>query len=261
MNVGYLSHARELALGRAQASEEQPLAFFALIAARRLGLSALAANEVVYLAAHLLLAAGAVADRAFRVAGGRRAGGARTFVATLALLPLLASQSGRNNLGVTLAAGLSAGALGAAAAAAVRGRWAPALLAAAPGRAGGDGAVRSAGDLRRRCAGAGAAGRAPARPARGAPGSCRAGGRGAGRRGGGRRDPAGAVRRGHARRPDVRLLHVLRRAAAADVPAPAGDRVRPLPRIRRVLSGASTQTTAAWSTRCCITPGSRCCGS
>jgi hypothetical protein len=65
MNLGYLSHARQLALGRGQASEEQPLAFFALIAARRLGLSALAANEVIYLAAHLLLAAGAVAIARF----------------------------------------------------------------------------------------------------------------------------------------------------------------------------------------------------
>jgi hypothetical protein len=129
MNLGYLSHARQLALGRGQASEEQPLAFFALIAARRLGLSALAANEVIYLAAHLLLAAGAVAIARFvwPAASGRRR---TTLVATLALLPLLASQSGRNNLGVTLAAGLSAAALGAAAAGAARGRWAPALLAA-----------------------------------------------------------------------------------------------------------------------------------
>ncbi len=129
MNLGYLEHARELALGRGHASEEQPLAFFALIAARRLGLSALAANQVVYLAAHLLLAGGAVAIARFvwPAASRRRR---TTFVATLALLPLLASQSGRNNLGVSLAAGLSASALGAAAAAAVRGRWAPALLAA-----------------------------------------------------------------------------------------------------------------------------------
>ncbi|MES1210353.1 MAG: hypothetical protein ABUS79_30820, partial [Pseudomonadota bacterium] len=129
MNLGYLDHARQLALGRAQASEEQPLAFFALIAARRLGLSALGANQAVYLAAHLLLAAGAIAIARFvwPAASRRRR---TTFVATLALLPLLASQSGRNNLGVTLAAGLSTGALGAAAAAAVGGRRAPALLAA-----------------------------------------------------------------------------------------------------------------------------------
>ncbi len=129
MNLGYLDHARQLALGGGQASEEQPLAYFALIAARRLGLSALGANEAVYLVAHLLLAAGAVAVARFvwPVASRRRR---TTFVATLALLPLLASQSGRNNLGVTLAAGLSASALGAAAAGAVRGRWAPALLAA-----------------------------------------------------------------------------------------------------------------------------------
>src|SRR5437764_5800114 len=115
MNLGYLEHARELALGRGQAAEEQPLAYFALVAARRLGLSALGANEAVYLAAHLLLAAGAIAIARFvwPAASRRRQ---RTVVATLALLPLLASQSGRNNLGVPLAAGLSAGAPGAAAA-------------------------------------------------------------------------------------------------------------------------------------------------
>ena len=129
------------------------------------------------------------------------------------------------------------------------------------GRAGGDGAVRSAGDLRRRRAGPGAAGR----------GACPTCARRAGQLPRWRRGRWPAWRRssrsggrcpaGRPRRPDVRVLHVLRRAAAADVPAPAGDGVRPLPGIRRRTSGDSTQTTAAWSTRCCITPGSRCCGS
>ncbi len=129
MNLGYLDHARQIALGQAQAPEEQPLAFYALMAARRLGLSALAANEVVYLAAHLILAAGAIGIARFvwPAATRRR----RTIlVATIALVPLLASQSGRNNLGVTLAAALTAAALAAAAAAAERGRWSATLLAA-----------------------------------------------------------------------------------------------------------------------------------
>lgn len=129
MNLGYLDHARRLALGQAGASEEQPLAFYALIGARRLGLSALAANEVVYLAAHLLLAAGAVALARFVWPAATRRRRA-ILVATIALVPLLASQSGRNNLGVTVAAGLTTAALAAAAAAAERGRWGAALLAA-----------------------------------------------------------------------------------------------------------------------------------
>ncbi len=126
MNLSYLSHARQLAIGRAQAAEEQPLAYFALVAARRLGVSALAANELVYLAAHLLLAVGAVGVAQFvwpAMTRRRRA----ILVATLALLPLLATQSGRNNLGVTVAAGLTACALAAAGAVAARGGWAATL--------------------------------------------------------------------------------------------------------------------------------------
>ncbi|HXU61865.1 MAG TPA: hypothetical protein VN962_09210 [Polyangia bacterium] len=114
MNLGYLDHARQLALGEARAAEEQPLAYYALVAARRLGLSALGANEAVYLVAHLLLAAGAVGIARFVWQEPTRRRQA-ILVATLALVPLLASQSGRNNLGVTLAAGLTACALAAGA--------------------------------------------------------------------------------------------------------------------------------------------------
>lgn len=114
MNLGYLQHARLIALGRTQISEEQPLAYFALIAARRLGLSSLHANEAVYLLAHLTLALGAlgIARFVWPAASLRRR---RALVATLALVPLLASQSGRNNLGVTLASALTAAAFALAA--------------------------------------------------------------------------------------------------------------------------------------------------
>ncbi len=121
MNVGYLSHARAIALGHHQQVEEQPLTYFALVGARRLGLDSLAANEAIYLIAHLLLALGAlgVARFVWPAASARRRG---ALVATLALVPLLASQSGRNNLGVSLAAGLTASALALAATAATTSR-------------------------------------------------------------------------------------------------------------------------------------------
>ena len=70
MNLNYLAHARAIALGLHQAFEERPLTYLALVAARRLGASARMANELVYLVAHLLLAAGAHRDRALRLAGG-----------------------------------------------------------------------------------------------------------------------------------------------------------------------------------------------
>jgi hypothetical protein len=129
MNLGYLNHARAIALGRAQAAEEQPLAFYALVAARRLGVGARAANELVYLAAHLLLAAGAlgIARFVWPAASSRRR---RVLCATLAVVPLLASQSGRNNLGVSLAAGLTASALALAVTAATSARLRPGTVAA-----------------------------------------------------------------------------------------------------------------------------------
>ncbi|HVV51294.1 MAG TPA: hypothetical protein VHO06_16615, partial [Polyangia bacterium] len=129
MNLVYLGHARAIALGRAQAAEEQPLAFYALVAARRLGASARAANEFVYLVAHLLLAAGALGIARFiwPAASARRRA---ALCATLAVVPLLASQSGRNNLGVSLAAGLAASALALAATGATAARLRPRTVAA-----------------------------------------------------------------------------------------------------------------------------------
>ncbi|HSY39073.1 MAG TPA: hypothetical protein VLA79_06075 [Polyangia bacterium] len=122
MNLLYLERARTIALGRSEPVEEQPLAFLALVAARHLGLDARQANEVVYLLAHLFLALGVLGIARFvwpEIAARRR----RTLVATLALVPLLASQSGRNNLGVSLGAGLAASAVAlAATAAATRSR-------------------------------------------------------------------------------------------------------------------------------------------
>jgi 4-amino-4-deoxy-L-arabinose transferase-like glycosyltransferase len=115
-NVGYLNHARLIALGNRGAVEEQPLAFFALVAARKAGLTAVGANEAVYLVAHFLLALGALGIARFVWPSATRRRRV-ILVATLALLPLLGSQSGRNNLGVTLAAGLTASALALAAAA------------------------------------------------------------------------------------------------------------------------------------------------
>ena len=117
MNLLYLERARVIALALIEPSEEQPLAFLALVAARRLGLDAREANEVVYLVAHLLLALGTLGIARFvwpEIAARRR----RTLVATLAVVPLLASQSGRNNLGVSLGVGLAASALALAATAA-----------------------------------------------------------------------------------------------------------------------------------------------
>ena len=114
MNLLYLERARTIALGRAEAVEEQPLAFLALVAARHFGLDAREANEVVYLLAHLLLALGALGMARFvwpEISAPRR----RALVATLAVVPLLAAQSGRNNLGVSLGAGLAASALALAA--------------------------------------------------------------------------------------------------------------------------------------------------
>lgn len=115
-NLGYLNHARLIALGNRGALEEQPLAFFALVVARKAGLSALRANEAVYLVAHLLFALGAMGIARFVWPSATRRRRV-ILVATLAVLPLLASQTGRNNLGVTLAAGLTASALALAAAA------------------------------------------------------------------------------------------------------------------------------------------------
>jgi hypothetical protein len=117
MNLLYLERARVIALGRAEPAEEQPLACLALVAARHLGLDAREANEVVYLVAHLLLALGALGIARF-VWPEIRAPRRRALVATLAVVPLLASQSGRNNLGVSLGAGLTASALALAATAA-----------------------------------------------------------------------------------------------------------------------------------------------
>jgi hypothetical protein len=116
MNCSYLERARAIALGRNQTVEEEPLAYFALLAARRLGLglSARAANEAVYLVAHLLLGLGVLGLARFiwPAASARR----RLAVAvTMALVPLAACEPGRNNLGVSLGAGLAAAALAMAA--------------------------------------------------------------------------------------------------------------------------------------------------
>jgi hypothetical protein len=129
MNLNYLAHARAIALGLHQAFEERPLTYLALVAARRLGASARTANELVYLVAHLLLAAGAIGIARFvwPTASPRRRA---ALCATLALVPLLATHTGRDNLGVTLAAGLSASALALAANAATAARVGPATIGA-----------------------------------------------------------------------------------------------------------------------------------
>ncbi len=114
MNLNYLAHARAIALGLHQTFEERPLTYLALVAARRLGASARSANGLTYLCAHLLLGAGALGLGRFvwPAASARRRA---ALCGTLALVPLLGSHSGRDNLGVTLAAGLSASALALAA--------------------------------------------------------------------------------------------------------------------------------------------------
>jgi hypothetical protein len=127
-NVGYLSYARAIALGDRHDLEPPPLTYLALIAARKVGLTALGANEAVYLVAHLALALGTLGIARFiwPAASARRR---LILVATLAVLPLLASQSGRNNLGVTLAAGLTALALALAAVATASRRDSPSMSA------------------------------------------------------------------------------------------------------------------------------------
>ncbi|MEA2700449.1 MAG: hypothetical protein QOI66_4720 [Myxococcales bacterium] len=117
MNLGYLENSRLIALGRHQSVEEQPLTYFALLAGRRLGFDARAANEAVYLVAHLLLALGVLGLARFvwPAARARRRG---ALGVALAVTPLLAYESGRNNLGAALAAGLAASALAMAATAA-----------------------------------------------------------------------------------------------------------------------------------------------
>lgn len=134
-NVGYLAHARAIALGQRTADEEQPLTYFALVAARRAGLTAVAANEVVYLVAHTLLALGTFGVARFIWPAASRARQIAV-LATVAVIPLVATQSGRSNLGVTFAAGLTAAALALAAFAAsasrsaVGGRWFPGVALA-----------------------------------------------------------------------------------------------------------------------------------
>jgi hypothetical protein len=128
MNLNYLAHARSIALGLHQPFEERPLTYLALVEARRLGASARMANELVYLVGHLLLAAGTLGIARFvwpAAAPRRRA----ALCATLALVPLLATHTGRDNLGVTLAAGLAASALALAASAATAPRIGPATIA------------------------------------------------------------------------------------------------------------------------------------
>lgn len=129
MNLNYLSWARKIALGVHQPFEERPLTYLALVGARRLGASARTANEIVYLVGHLLLASGALGLARFvwPAASARRRA---ALCATLALVPLLATQTGRDNLGVTLAAGLGASALALGASAATAARVGPATLAA-----------------------------------------------------------------------------------------------------------------------------------
>ncbi|HEY6477305.1 MAG TPA: hypothetical protein VI456_12040, partial [Polyangia bacterium] len=100
MNLSYLAHARVIALGLHQDFEERPLTYLALVAARRFGASARSANELIYLCAHLLLGAGALGLGRFvwpSASARRRA----ALCATVALVPLLGSHSGRDNLGVT----------------------------------------------------------------------------------------------------------------------------------------------------------------
>ena len=128
MNLGYLEHARTIALGGHEAIEEQPLTYFALVAAHGLGFGARVANEVVYLVAHLLLAMGVVGLGQFvwPAASARRRA---ALAAAVALTPLLACESGRNNLGASLAAGLAASALALAAAAATAARVRPDVAA------------------------------------------------------------------------------------------------------------------------------------
>ena len=152
MNLNYLAHARAIALGLHQTFEERPADLPGPRGARRLGASARTANELVYLVAHLLLAAGAmgIARFVWPAASARRRA---ALCATLALVPLLATHTGRDNLGVTLAAGLGASALALAASAATAARIGPAtiaalLLAALSAALGTAGRYRGARDLR-----------------------------------------------------------------------------------------------------------------
>jgi hypothetical protein len=103
MNVTYLLRAKQFVMGAPFRAEEPPLTPFLLVVARTLGLSATGALAAVYLLCHLVLFLGILglawliwpsADRRRRAC----------VVLTAALLPLLACETGRNNLGVLVGA-------------------------------------------------------------------------------------------------------------------------------------------------------------
>jgi hypothetical protein len=106
MNVTYLLRAKQWVLGADFIAEEPPLTPLLLWGMRGLGLSATSALAAIYLLSHLLMFLGILGLGWFvwPEAGPRRRW---AVVVTTALVPLLACETGRNNLGVIVGAGLA----------------------------------------------------------------------------------------------------------------------------------------------------------
>jgi hypothetical protein len=109
MNQTYLSHAKGLAL-QGSAGGQPPFIPLVLVAMRRLGLSAIGALELFYLAAHLLLAYGtiALAELLWPDMSRRRR---MVLAAVIALVPLASTIAGYRNLGPLVGAALTTAAL------------------------------------------------------------------------------------------------------------------------------------------------------
>jgi hypothetical protein len=117
MNVTYLLRAKQLLMGAAFNAEEPPLTPLLLLGARHLGFSATGAMAAVYLTMHVILFLAILGLGWFLwpEANGRRRA---SLSLTAALVPLLACETGRNNLGVLVGASLAAAAIALTAAAA-----------------------------------------------------------------------------------------------------------------------------------------------
>ena len=105
MNLNYLAHARAIALGLHQTFEERPLTYLALgggAAARARARGRPTSSSTWSRTSSWPRAPSGIARFVWPAASARRRA---ALCATLALVPLLATHTGRDNLGVTLAAG------------------------------------------------------------------------------------------------------------------------------------------------------------
>ena len=132
MNLGYLDHARQLALGRGQASEEQPLAFLALDRGAPAGAERAWCQRGRLSRRRTCCWRGRRRHRALRVARWRRAGGGRLRRDAGCSCRCSRRSRGATTWGSALAAGLSAARLARRRPRRrVRGRWAQGVSAMA----------------------------------------------------------------------------------------------------------------------------------